>query len=97
MLSLKPMSVTWSRLGTAPRNALTAIFSRGIAGAMLPLTSTATMSSSGTSSEPKCEIFCALPSSSILKADRGSPATKWPVLSVTVAMTWTTSTSTFSA
>ena len=53
MLSLKPRSVTTFCRGIAPRNSLTAVFSLGIAGVMLPLISTATTSSSGTSSEAK--------------------------------------------
>ena len=41
----------------------TAVFSLGIAGAMLPEMSIATISSSGTSSDAKCVIVCACPSS----------------------------------
>ena len=62
-VSLKPSSVTWLAAGTAPRKFFTARFSRGITGVMLPLMSTATMSSSGTSSEAKYPSVCGLPSS----------------------------------
>src|SRR5436189_71640 len=61
--SLKPSSVTASCGGTSPRNCLTAFFSFGIAGAMLPEMSIATTSSSGTSSDAKCVTSCLRPSS----------------------------------
>jgi hypothetical protein len=60
---LNPISVTRSRAGTVPRNSFTACFIFGIAAFMLPLTSTATMSSSGTSSDAKCVIVCGWSSS----------------------------------
>ena len=52
-LSLKPSSVTWFFGGTASRKSFTAFFNFGMEGVMLPLMSTATISSSGTSSEAK--------------------------------------------
>ena len=46
---------------------------------MLPLMSTATMSSSGTFSDAKCEIVCRRPSSNTWNADFGSPDDEVPL------------------
>ena len=94
MLSLKAMSVTWSVGRSAPRNVFTAAFSVGIALVMLSLTSTATTSSSGMFSPTNAVSRCATLSSFTRKVSRGRPCTNLFWLSVTVAVTCTTSTST---
>ncbi len=73
---------------------MTAVFSFGIAGAMLPEMSMAATSSSGTSSDVKCVTVWGRPSSKTWNADWGMLRTNLPRPSETVTVTCTTSTST---
>ena len=96
MLSLNASKVTWSAGRRAARNVRTAAFSVGIASVMLWLTSTATTISSGMFSPANAVRRCGTSSSFTRNWSRASPLTKRPSLSVTVAVTCTTSTSTAS-
>jgi hypothetical protein len=78
-------------------NRLAAACSEGMKSSMLPLTSSAAMSSSGMSSEAKCETDWTTPSSKTRKSACVRPWMKRPSPSVTTADTCTTSTSTRSA
>ena len=68
---------------SADTKVFTARFTCGIASVMLPLTSTATMISSGTFSDAKNEMVCRTLRSASRKASRGRPRTKCPPPSVT--------------
>ena len=96
-LSLKARSVTGSTGRIEARNRLTASRHRAIAGPMLPLMSTATTSSRSASAPMKWVTSCSRPSSKTRKASRPRPLTSRPFSSLTVAATWTTSTSTTGA
>ena len=76
------------------RKRLTASRQVAMAGCMLPLMSTATTSSLSASAPMKWVTGCGRPSSKMRKSSGRDPSTSRPSRSLTVAATWTTSTST---